>query len=188
MLNIEELSAHRVTTAASSRPALPLRTAFHRGAIILSGVLAGAIVGTWLSEASLGSSAEGWIGYHQAITPAYTQLVPPIGGLALVATLAALGTSWRSPRARRLLLASVGCLFVGMLVTVIVHFPINDQIMTWQPTAPPADWQDIRIQWLTAHAVRTWVSVVGFVLLVLAFSVRGRGVPAGAAHELRSSR
>lgn len=156
------------TLPADSGPVRVLLCAAHRVAIILSGVLAGAILATWLSEASLGSSAEGWIGYHQAITPAYTQAVPPIGGLALVATLAALAASWRNPRTRQLLLAAVGCLLVGMLVTVVVHFPINDAIMTWQPEAPPADWQDLRTRWLTAHAVRTWVAVVGFVLLVLA--------------------
>jgi len=46
----------------------------------------------------------------------------------------------------------MGCLLVGLLVTVVVHFPINDVIMTWQPDAPPADWQDVRGRWLTAHA------------------------------------
>jgi len=162
------------TPQTGSRPVPVLLGAAHRVAIILSGVLAGAILGTWLSEASLGSSAELWIGYHQAITPAYTQAVPPIGGLALIATLAALAASWRNPPTRRLLLSAVGCLLVGMLVTVIVHFPINDQIMTWQPDAPPADWQDARARWLIAHAVRTWAAAAGFVLLVLAFSGRRR--------------
>jgi len=159
---------------AGSGPVPVLLGAAHRVAIILSGVLAGAILGTWLSEASLGSSAELWIGYHQAITPAYTQAVPPIGGLALVATLAALVACWRNSRTRRLLLAAVGCLLVGLLVTVVVHFPINEQIMTWQPDAPPADWQDLRARWLAAHAVRTWVAVAGFVLVVLAVSRRRR--------------
>ena len=143
-------------------------------AIILSGVLAGAILATWLSEASLSSSADVWITYHQAITPAYTQAVPPIGGLALVATLAAQAASWRDPRTHRLVLAAMGCLLVGLLVAVVVHFPINDVIMTWQPDAPPADWQDLRARWLTSHAVRTWVAVAGFVLLVLAISRRRR--------------
>ena len=175
MADTQALRARPMSESTSGSGPVPvLLGAAHRVTIILSGVLAGAILGTWLSEASLGSSAALWIEYHQAITPAYTQAVPPIGGLALVATLAALAASWRDPRTRRLVLAAVGCLLVGLLVTVVVHFPINDQIMTWQPDAPPADWRDLRARWLTAHAVRTWVAVAGFVLLVLAFSTRRR--------------
>ncbi len=171
MADTQELSARPPSTPPTGSGPVPgLLGAAHRVAIILSGVLAGAILATWLSEASLGGSAELWIGYHQAITPSYTKAVPPIGGLALLATLAALAASWRNPRTRRLVLVAMACLLVGMLVTVIVHFPINDEIMTWQPTAPPADWQDLRAQWLTAHAVRTWFAVAGFVLLVLAHS------------------
>ena len=173
MANSRALRARSMSAPPRSRVA-PARLGAHRVAIILSGVLAGAILGTWLGEASSGGSAELWIGYHQAITPAYTQAVPPIGGLALVATLAALSASWRDLGTRRLLLAAVGCLLVGLLVTVVVHFPVNDQIMTWQPDAPPADWQDLRTRWLVAHAVRTWVAVAGFVLLVFAVSMQRR--------------
>ena len=111
MANTQELRTRPMgTPQTGSGPVPVLLGAAHRVAIILSGVLAGAILGTWLSEASLGSSAELWIGYHQAITPAYTQAVPPIGGLALIATLAALAASWRNPPTRRLLLSAVGCL------------------------------------------------------------------------------
>ncbi|MBA3279921.1 MAG: DUF1772 domain-containing protein, partial [Geodermatophilaceae bacterium] len=153
------------TPQTGSGPVPVLLGAAHRVAIILSGVLAGAILGTWLSEASLGSSAELWIGYHQAITPAYTQAVPPIGGLALIATLAALAASWRNPPSRRLLLSAVGCLLVGMLVTVIVHFPINAAIMTWSPAAPPPNWEQFRDRWQAAHAARSVLTVVAFGLI-----------------------
>lgn len=174
MVSSQALRAHPTSGSQTGSGPAPVLLAAHRVAIILSGVLAGAILATWLSEASLGGSAGLWIGYHQAITPAYTQAVPPIGGLALVAALAALVASWRNPPTRRLLLAAVGCLLVGLLVTVIVHFPINEQIMTWQPDAPPADWKDLRARWLTAHAVRTVVATAGFALLVVAFSTRRR--------------
>ena len=56
-------------------------------AIVLTGLLAGAVLGTWLSEVPLGGSSELWIAYHQAVTPAYTRAVPPLGGLALIAAL-----------------------------------------------------------------------------------------------------
>ncbi len=177
MVNSQGLSVRpssTPSTAARSGPVSVLLGVAHRVAIILSGVLAGAIASTWLSEGSLGDPAELWIAYHQAITPAYTQVLPPIGGLALLATLAALAASWRSRRTRRLVLAALACLVVGLLVTVVVHFPINDQIISWQSAAPPSDWQDVRAEWLTAHVVRTVFALSGFVLLVLAFTSRQR--------------
>jgi len=66
------------------------------------------------------------------------------------------------------LLAAVGCLLLGFIVTVVVHFPINAEIATWQPADPPANWQQFRDRWLTAHAVRTVLAVAAFALLVIA--------------------
>ncbi|MDQ4092567.1 MAG: DUF1772 domain-containing protein [Actinomycetota bacterium] len=140
--------------------------AAHPATIVLTGVLAGAVLTTWLSEASLGATPELWIGYHQAITPAYTRALPPLGGLALIAALAALAASWGSPRDRRLILTAVACLLIGLVITVVVHFPINAEIATWLPAAPPTDWQQIRDRWLAAHVVRTALSVAAFTLLV----------------------
>jgi len=69
-----------IRSGSADRRAVPaLLAAAHQAAIIMTGVLAGAIVATWLTEASLGSSTELWIRYHQAITAAYTYALPPIG-------------------------------------------------------------------------------------------------------------
>jgi len=146
----------------------------HQVAIIASGVLAGAILATWLTEASLGNSAQLWIEYHQAITSAYTRALPPLGGLALLAALATLAVTWRIRPTRWLVLAAVGCLVAGFLVTVVVHFPINAEILTWQPSAPPADWQEFRDRWLTAHVGRSMAALAGFALLVVATTGRQR--------------
>ncbi len=170
-----------ITTGVRAMPSL-LGPA-HPAAIVLTGVLAGAVLATWLSEASLGGSTEGWIAYHQAITPAYTRAVPPIGGLALIAALAALATPGWNPRDRRLGLAAVGCLLIGLLVTVVVHFPINAEIATWQPAVPPEDWQELRDRWLAAHALRTVLAVAGFALLVIAGPRRRLTAARGAALE-----
>ena len=56
---------------------------------------------------------------------------------------------------------------VGLVVTVVVHFPINAEIATWQPAASDTDWHQFQQQWLTAHAVRTVAALAGFVLLVV---------------------
>jgi hypothetical protein len=135
-------------------------------AIVLTGLLAAAVLGTWLSEVSLRGSSELWIAYHQAVTPAYTRVVPPLGMLALVAVAGALAASWSSPRDRQLTLGATACLAVGLAVTVAVHFPMNAEIATWQPSTVIAHWQQLQQEWLAAHAVRTVAAVAGFVLLV----------------------
>jgi uncharacterized membrane protein len=142
-------------------------------AIVLTGVLAGAVLGTWLSEVSLRGSSELWIAYHQAVTPAYKRVVPPLGMLALIAAVGVLATSWSSSRDRRLTLGATACLLVGLVVTVVVHFPINAEIATWQPATVFADWQQLQQRWLAAHALRTVAAVAGFGLLV-AVSTRRR--------------
>ncbi len=154
-------------TATGAPPAAGRLPAAHPLAIVLTGVLAGAVLGTWLTEASLGGSSELWVAYHQAVTPAYTNAVPPVGALGLIAAVLALAASWRSWPGRGLVLAAVACLVIGLLVTVVVHFPINAEIATWEPEAAPADWSQLRDQWLMAHAVRTVAAFAGFVLLVV---------------------
>ena len=157
-----------VLAPSKARPiSIPL-TAACSAATVLTSVLSGALLVTWLSEASLDRSSELWVGYHQAVTPTYTRALPPIGALALLATLAALAASWTSRRDRRLVLAAVSCLLIGLAVTVVVHLPINAEIATWRPATPPADWQGARDRWLAAHAVRSALTLVGLALLLIA--------------------
>lgn len=166
--------------ATDVRPVAGWLSVAYQAAIIFTGALAGAILATWLTEASLAGSSELWIAYHQAITPAYTRVLPPTGALALIAALAALAPSWRNPLARWLILAAVGCLIIGFVVTVVVHFPINAELMTWRPAAPPADWPQLRDRWLAAHAIRAVFAVAAFAMLVIAGSGSGGHAAAGA--------
>lgn len=150
------------------RPMPALLTAVRPAATVLTGVLAGAVLATWLSEKALGDSTPLWIAYHQAINPTFTRAFPLLAGLALIAALVAAATSWGIPLDRLLVLSAIGCLLIGLGITVIVHFPINAEIATWRSDAPPADWQQIRDRWLAAHTIRTAFAVSGFALLVSA--------------------
>ena len=153
---------------AARRSTSALRIPAHQAAIILTGILAGAIVATWLTEASLAGSTELWISYHQAITKAYTLALPPIGALALIAAVWALVGSGPGLPARRLILVAIGWLLLGLVVTVVVHFPINAEIATWQAAGPPADWHRLYDRWLLAHGIRAAAALAAFTLLVFA--------------------
>ncbi len=170
---------------AESRPprmSLPFAaavTAARPVAIGLTAVLVGALLVTWLSEAALATSSELWVEYHQAVTPAYTRALPPIGGLAL---LAAVGASRVSQVNRRLVLAAVSCLLIGLVLTMVVHVPINADIASWRPVEPPAQWQEVRSRWLAAHAVRSALTIGALGLLVAAGLERR-----GAAHRAKAT-
>lgn len=150
-----------------------MNRALHLVAVTAAGVLAGIVVGVWLIELSIGETAELWIGFHQAIRGLFTLVVPPLGALSLVATAAALLTHRHPPVPRRLLVAAVILLVVGMIVTLGVHFPLNAEIDSWEPTLPPAEWELVRDRWLLAHAVRSVLALVVFVLLVAAATGAG---------------
>lgn len=137
-------------------------------AVLATGLLAGAVLSVWLVQGALGNSAALYIGFHQAADPVYTRVLPPLGIIGLIATLVALRTGWWQVRARLLTLAALGCLVLGLVVTVAVHFPINADLLTWSAADPPADWEASRDRWTAAHAVRTVSTVAAFVLLLAA--------------------
>lgn len=59
-------------------------------------------------------------------------------------------------------------------VTRTINVPINNALATWEPDAPPVDWQQARDTWNQSNLVRTIVSVACFVaaLVVVAVSPR----------------
>ena len=143
-----------------------------RVAVVLAGILAGMVLGIWLIEATIGGAAELWIGFHQAIRGPYTLVTPPLGALVLIASVVSFVASRHSVTDRRLLVAAVICLALGMVLTVAVHFPLNAEIDTWAPVAPPANWDQVHDRWLLAHGVRSVLALAAFLLLVATTTVR----------------
>jgi Domain of unknown function (DUF1772) len=134
-------------------------------ALVASGLIAGAVLATGLADTALSDSAELYTAYRQATNGVFTATLPPLGGLALLA--AAASAVLYQGRARTLSLAAAGCFVAALAVTVLVHFPLNAEILTWSPSAPPADWQQIQARWATAHLARTLLTLAGFVVLTL---------------------
>jgi uncharacterized membrane protein len=58
------------------------------------------------------------------------------------------------PLDSRLLLAAFGLGAVSCIATVVVNFPINQQIATWNPAALPADYATLLRRWRNWHHVR----------------------------------
>ncbi len=151
-------------TTASPR----LLTVTLRIAAYASGLLAGALVGVLLAELALRSNPVGYIAFHQATTVLYTAALPPLGA---VMTICIAINLIRGPF-NKLLLGALVCGIAGMLVTVLVNFPLNAAIMAWPADQLPPDFTSIATRWLVAHLARTVLTATSFVLVV---SVLARG-------------
>ena len=104
-------------------------------ALVASGLIAGAVLATGLADTALSGSAELYTAYRQATNGLFTATLPPLGGLALLA--AAASAVLHQGRARTLSLAAAGCFVAALAVTVLVHFPLNAEILTWSPARRP---------------------------------------------------
>jgi uncharacterized membrane protein len=63
--------------------------------------------------------------------------------------------------------------FVGALVsTIIFNVPINLATGRWNPQDPPQNWKEIRHRWEFFQGVRSWLLLIGFLLLCLAVATR----------------
>jgi uncharacterized membrane protein len=94
-------------------------------------------------------------------------LVPAIYLSALVSTLAVTiidGTSAGFVFRLGAVLALIGWIGVTLGGTV----PINEAALTWEPAAPPSDWQAQVDRWERLNSVRALLALAAFALLLLA--------------------
>lgn len=63
--------------------------------------------------------------------------------------------------------------FVAALTsTIIFNVPINLATGRWDTDAPPEKWKETRNRWEFFQALRSWLLLIGFVLLCLAMTLR----------------
>lgn len=59
--------------------------------------------------------------------------------------------------------------FFGVGVfTIALNVPINNAVLTWNPAAPPADWQAARDSWNALNAIRTPVNYLSLLCMIWA--------------------
>jgi uncharacterized membrane protein len=67
---------------------------------------------------------------------------------------------------------SAAAAFVAALVfTIVVNVPINRATGRWDAEHPPADWERTRNRWELFQGVRSWLLLIGFVLVCAAITV-----------------
>jgi uncharacterized membrane protein len=136
-------------------------------AVLLTGLLAGSGLAISLLEANLGGSSSFYTEYKQLVIRAYTIPLPVLGGGSILASVAIAFLGRRYGMTLWLALAAALLVATGLVITLLVHFPINAQIMTWSPQSPPADWRQLADRWREANLIRSAAAIIAFVLLLV---------------------
>lgn len=61
--------------------------------------------------------------------------------------------------------------------TIVFNVPINNTVLSWDPTTPPADWEQVRATWNQLNALRTPINYASFALLIWAGFEISHGLP-----------
>lgn len=142
--------------------------------LFLTALVAGSVFGIWRGYNPASFSATTFIEQHQNAVRGLNTLMPVLGALTILSTL-----TWAYlQRAEKgnwyLLVVALVLLLASALVTRFGNQPINAQVMTWSPTAPPVGWQDLRDAWWRFHLIRTGSTILALLLLIIA-SVQSSG-------------
>jgi uncharacterized membrane protein len=144
-------------------------------AVVCTGLYAGIILGDRMgaSYARPGLTVADFIYFQQIQHVHFKPLLLPIilgavlGGLIWIWLLRA---RWWTAEFW-LATAGTAAMVAVAVMTRLVNFPINDALMTWSAAAPPANVRALWAPWEQVHTVRATLSVLAFVLEVLALRV-----------------
>jgi hypothetical protein len=136
--------------------------------LLLAGLLTGAIFAAALILSPAGLDAATYVIAQQNGIRALNTIMPLLGGLTIVLTLAAAFAASSNPLRMVLLFAAAAGLIVVGLVTRFLNQPINAIVATWGAGAPPAEWTTLRDAWWRWHLVRVVLSLVSFSLIIAA--------------------
>lgn len=141
------------------------------------GLLAGIFLATTANAPSREAvNLAGFVEHQQAAHLIYVQMMRAlmlVTFIAFVVSLWQLRSQVRSTQFVLVALSMAGLIFVFAL-TRIVNVPINDQLMTWSASNPPANLRALWAPWEQANHVRTVISIVAFTLSVIALTISSR--------------
>jgi uncharacterized membrane protein len=148
-----------------------VRSALLLSTAILLALVAGRAFWVWLGESPFGMTGATYIDFFQHLDQ---RIALPIAIIGILGPLLA-GVSAAVMKADRpvfyFLVAACVLGVIGVLVTVAINAPINEQIADWKPAALPAGYEDVLQTWWTWHIVRMIASVAAMCAAFLALLV-----------------
>ena len=110
---------------------------------------------------------------EQGLLKTFGRVMPVLMTLCVVLSVAfSLQAEQASGAARTARWASVAAFLGALASTLVFNVPVNAATGRWDAADPPADWKETRNRWEFFQGVRSWLLLLGFVLLCLAVTLR----------------
>lgn len=110
------------------------------------------------------------IAVEQGLLRTFGRVMPVLMAASVILAIAnaSFGGGEGGPALWRWLAA--GALGAATVSTLIFNVPINIATGRWDPESPPPGWKQTRDRWEVAQAVRSWLLLIGFVLVAIGFA------------------
>jgi uncharacterized membrane protein len=136
--------------------------------LVLLALLVGTMFGIWVGYNPSSLSASAYVEQQQNAIRSLNTILPAMGGVCILLTVALAFMSKGDRPGRYLLIAAAGLMIIAALVTRFANQPINAVVMTWSAQSPAANWAQLRDEWWHWHIVRSLAGVAALALTVLA--------------------
>ncbi|NJB72138.1 putative membrane protein [Saonia flava] len=134
--------------------------------ILMAALVAGTIFGIWIGYNPMDLSAATYIEQQQNIIIALNDIMPILGLITIILTLASAFLRRKEKMAFILLLVASAFLIFSGLITKFGNQPINSIVMTWDLKSLPNNWMELRSKWWFYHEIRTLTAFIGLCLIV----------------------
>jgi len=110
---------------------------------------------------------------EQGLLKTFGRIMPVFMTLCTVLAVAyAIQLNGQQGLARSVRWAAAVAFVLALIFTIIFNVPINLTTGRWDPRNPPSAWKQMRNRWEFFQGVRSWLLLIGFVLLSLAFTFK----------------
>jgi hypothetical protein len=147
--------------------------------IVLTGLIAGIIFGTWVGYNPRSLSAVAYVEQQQSAINALNVLMPILGLIAILLTVAYAVMCKGEKSKRNLLFIAAILLIASGLITRFGNQPINAIVITWNLEAIPDTWTELRDKWWSFHIMRSLSTMMSFALIVWA-TIKSKNVSQNA--------
>lgn len=136
-------------------------------AIVLTALSMSVHFGTWLTEAPMRETTSGAVftEIQKGRDRVAARAMPVLENAAILMVAVCVFLSRTDLLAFVLSLAALVLIAADMAVTLTCNVPINKQVQSWNASAPPSGWAELRDRWERFHTIRTALIVSGFILL-----------------------
>jgi uncharacterized membrane protein len=138
---------------------------------LLAGIFFGYRMGVQYSLPVLGASA--FVQLQQVIHVHYLRFMPFLDATALLTSvlwLFAVRAQWRTAEFWLVAVSAASILVIGV-ATATISIPLNNTLMTWSVSSPPATLRDIWAPWDRVNTLRSVLATAALLLEATALSL-----------------